>query len=86
MSATQPVRNAGRGPGQAPTEHVCPVSGCRAPVRADRLMCAPHWYQVAKPLRDAVWASWRSGAGAGSPAHTAAIHAAIAAVDRQVTR
>jgi hypothetical protein len=76
------TRNAGRGPGEASTAHLCPVGGCRAKVRRDRLMCAPHWYQVPRPLRDAVWAAWQSGAGAGTPAHTAAITAAIAAVDR----
>ncbi len=46
-------------------------------------MCRPHWYQVPKPLRDAVWATWRSGAGAGTPAHTAAIRAAIAALQEE---
>jgi hypothetical protein len=83
------TRNAGRGPvsgwlspGQTrPTAHVCPVGGCRESVRADRLMCRPHWYLVPRPLRDAVWAAWRSGGGAGSPAHAAAVRAAIAAVD-----
>ena len=77
------TRNAGRGPGARDTAHPCPAGGCRAKVRADRLMCAPHWYQVPKPLRDAVWATWRSGEGALSPAHRAACDAAIAAVDRQ---
>jgi hypothetical protein len=44
-------------------------------------MCRPHWYQVPKPLRDAIWATWRSGRGAGGPEHAAAIQAAITAVD-----
>jgi hypothetical protein len=71
----------GRGPGTGST-HQCPVGGCRTQVRADRLMCVPHWRQVPKPLRDAVWATWRSGAGAGSEAHQAACDAAVAALDR----
>lgn len=76
----------GRGP-QTGSDHQCPVGICRVQVPAARLMCAPHWYQVPRPLRDAVWASWRSGAGAGTPAHTAAIKAAVAAVERvQATR
>ncbi len=41
-------------------------------------MCRPHWYQVPRPLRHTVWAAWRSGAG--TPAHTVAIRAAITAV------
>ncbi len=74
---------AGRGPGSATTAHRCPAGGCRQKIRAGRLMCRPHWYQVPKPLRDAVWATWRSGAGTGTPAHTAAIGAAIAALQEE---
>jgi hypothetical protein len=44
------------------------------------LACRPHWYSVPKPLRDAVWAAWEDGAG--SPAHTAAIDAAIRAMNK----
>ncbi len=43
------------------------------------MMSRPDWYRVPKPLRDAVWATWRSGAGTGTPEHTDAILAAIAA-------
>jgi hypothetical protein len=71
---------AGRGPGTGTTTHLCPAGDCPVRVRADRLMCAPHWSAVPKPLRDAVWATWRSGAGADSLAHAAAIRAAITAV------
>ncbi|MGO9292819.1 MAG: hypothetical protein ACLP52_02870 [Streptosporangiaceae bacterium] len=67
----------GRGPGS----HLCPVRGCPQHVSPDRLMCRPHWYAVPRPLRDAVWATWQSGSGAGSPAHMAAINAAIRAVN-----
>jgi hypothetical protein len=63
--------------------HPCPVEACSRRVRYEMLMCRNHWYQVPRPLRDAVWATWRSGAGAGTPAHTAAIGAAIDAVDRR---
>jgi hypothetical protein len=75
------TRNAGRGPGSQPTAHLCPAGGCRAKVRADRLMCAPHWRLVPYRLRAVVWATWRSGAGAGSPEHRDACAAAVAAVD-----
>ena len=36
---------------------------------------------VPAPLRTAVWSAWQDGAGAGSPAHAAAIRAAIRAVN-----
>lgn len=65
------------GTGRGPGSHLCPANGCRQPVSPDRLMCRPHWYTVPKPLRDAVWTTWQSGAGAGTAAHTAAILAAI---------
>jgi hypothetical protein len=45
-------------------------------------MCRPHWYLVPKPLRDAVWATWRSSSGIGSPEHTAALLAAIRAASQ----
>jgi hypothetical protein len=68
---------APHGTGNGPGSHLCPARGCRTAVSPDRLMCRPHWYAVPKPLRDAVWATWRSGAGAGTADHTAAILAAI---------
>jgi hypothetical protein len=76
---TQTRSRAGRGPATTAT-HRCPAGGCRVKVPATRLMCREHWYQVPRPLRDAVWATWRSGAGKGSPAHDAAIVAAVAAL------
>jgi len=62
--------------------HECPAPVCTEQVAPDMLMCPRHWYLVPKPLRSAVWAAWRHGAGAGSPAHQAAIRAAISAVSR----
>ena len=64
------------------TGHECPRDGCTRQVPPHMLMCRADWYRVPKPLRDAVWAAWRNGAGAGSPEHTAAITAAIEAVNR----
>jgi hypothetical protein len=62
--------------------HECPAGLCTEQVDPDMLMCPRHWYQVPKPLRRAVWTAWHRGAGAGSPAHRAAMRAAIAAVNR----
>jgi hypothetical protein len=62
--------------------HECPAPACTEHVDPDRLMCSRCWYQVPKPLRKAVWIVWRRSAGAGTPAHRAAMRAAIAAVSR----
>ena len=62
--------------------HECPAVACTEHVDPEMLMCPQHWYQVPKPLRRAVRVAWRRGAGAGSPAHRAAMRAAIAAVSR----
>jgi hypothetical protein len=43
-------------------------------------MCRPHWYQVPKPLRDRVWVTWQSGAGAFSPEYREAVRQAVEAV------
>lgn len=62
--------------------HQCPGPDCAEQVDPSVLMCPRHWYQVPKPLRRAVWVAWARGTGAGSPAHRAAMRAAIAAVSR----
>ena len=64
------------------TTHRCPGPLCEAEVDSSMLMCPRHWYQVPAPVRVAVWRAWRRGAGAGTPAHRAAMAAAIAAVSR----
>jgi hypothetical protein len=61
----------------------CPVRACTWPVPPGRLMCPGHWRMVPGPVRKAVWAAWQGGAGAGSPAHLAAIRAAIRSVNSQ---
>jgi hypothetical protein len=61
-----------------------PAALCTEQIDQDTLMCPHHWYQVPKPIRRAVWIAWRRSAGAGTPAHTAAIRLAVAAVNRDV--
>jgi hypothetical protein len=70
------------GTGGRPVTHGCPAPACTEQAGPGRLMCPRHWYQVPKPLRRAVWIAWNRGAGAGSPAHAAAMRAAVAAVSR----
>ena len=60
----------------------CPAPACTEQVDPSMLMCPGHWYQVPEPLRAAVWRAWSRGAGAGTPAHVAAMRAAIGAVSR----
>lgn len=60
--------------------HRCPGPGCVAQVPPEMLMCRRHWYQVARPLRNAVWRAWQSGAGAGTAEHAAACMAAIKSI------
>jgi hypothetical protein len=64
--------------------HKCPAAGCPQAVSLSMLMCRPHWYMVPAPLRAAVWNAWADGLGAGTPAHWAAITAAITAVNRKL--
>lgn len=67
----------------APALHECPGPLCTTQVRRDRLTCPPCWRKVPAPLRAAVWAAWgRHGEGAGSPAHRAAVDAAIRSLGR----
>ena len=66
------------------TGHKCPATGCTLSVAPGKLLCRSHWFMVPAPLREAVWDAWADGAGAGSPAHSAACDAAIGAVNRKI--
>lgn len=39
----------------------CDAPGCDTPVRRGILMCRPHWFQVPKPLREAINQTWAAG-------------------------
>ena len=64
--------------------HECPAVRCPARVSLGMLMCRPHWRMVPRPLQNAVYAAWDNGLGAGTPAHEAAMDAAIRAVDAKL--
>lgn len=77
------VGGCGRGPGSQAVRpfsrtRQCPVSGCGDVIDQSRLMCRRDWYAVPKPVRDLVWATWRSGSGALADDHLRAIRLAIA--------
>ena len=72
------------GPGNGPAwgwlgDGRCRIPGCPAQVGRLRLMCRRHWYRVPKPLRDQVWATWRSGEGLSGPAYRQAVAQAVTA-------
>jgi hypothetical protein len=86
LEVTAPViKGPGRGPsgrqGRSLGREVigCPVPGCPASIDRSRLMCRADWNQVPRAVRNQVWATWRSGAGALSPEHRQAVQAAITA-------
>lgn len=41
----------------------CPVPDCGVAIPREHLMCRKHWYQVPKPLRNAVWKAYKGGMG-----------------------
>lgn len=62
--------------------HACPGPLCRgkAEVPAEQLMCGRDWAALkegARPVARALWSTWAYGRGAGTPAHQAAMQAAI---------
>lgn len=65
-------------------DHECPATACTEQVPPDMLMCRAHWRLVPPADRAAVYAAWRRGAGAGTPEHTAAITAAVGAVNARL--
>lgn len=41
--------------------HHCHARGCEVAVPPKIFMCRRHWYALPKPMRDAVWATYRPG-------------------------
>jgi hypothetical protein len=80
LRSHDPLTPGGRGPTLRAMLHACLGPGCGEQVRADRLACRPCWRQIPRPLRDVLWATWRSGQGVGSPEHRAAVADVVAAL------
>ncbi|MEI6417478.1 MAG: hypothetical protein WCO82_00275 [Sphingomonadales bacterium] len=38
----------------------CAAPGCDQQAKPGQLMCRPHWFQVPKPIRDAIWSTWKA--------------------------
>jgi hypothetical protein len=41
--------------------HHCHATGCTARVPPSMFTCKPHWFALPKPMRDAIWATYRPG-------------------------
>lgn len=41
--------------------HTCHAKGCDRRVPPRMFMCKAHWFRLPKPLRDAIWATYRPG-------------------------
>jgi len=62
------------------TSPLCPATNedgkiCRIPIKRGQLLCARHWFQVPKALRDRIWQLARTQKG--SDEHRAACFEAI---------
>ncbi len=41
--------------------HHCHATGCTIKVPPEMFMCKRHWFSLPKPLRDAIWRTYRPG-------------------------
>lgn len=46
--------------------HRCAAPGCDKQVPMNMLMCLAHWRRLPKPIRDAIWETYRAGTSAGT--------------------
>lgn len=67
-----------------PEPRYCPVPGCGFSLAGVRILCGPHWFTVPPALRAAVWREFRRGRG--TPAHVAAVRAAVEAARQEAAR
>jgi len=42
------------------TKARCPVCGCATLTDRSKVFCRSHWFSLPKPLRDAIWATYRA--------------------------
>jgi hypothetical protein len=42
-------------------KHLCHARNCQVEVPRKMLMCKRHWFQLPKPMRDAVWREYNPG-------------------------
>ncbi len=66
--------------------HTCHARNCTRAVPPKMLMCRQHWFTVPRPLRDAVWATYRPGQEVDKDPSPEWIEAADAAIDAVAER
>jgi hypothetical protein len=49
----------------------CPHPACEKQAKPGQLACREHWFALPKPLRDAIWETWRNRARDGMRAWSA---------------
>ncbi len=64
--------------------HKCPVRGCTAIARGDRIMCGGHWGLVPVVIQRAVWREYRRKPM--STAHLASCDLAVRSVNELIAR
>lgn len=60
----------------------CRIAACTTPARSGQLMCREHWFQVPKPIRDAIWATWKAR---DMKSYVANVRAAEAVIEGKAT-
>ena len=61
-------------------QHRCHIPGCGVRVKPEMLLCAFHWAKVPKPLKQAVWKTYRPGQCSDKNPSRAWLDAADAAI------
>lgn len=41
--------------------HKCHATACPVPIPPEMFMCPRHWFALPKPMRDAIWKTYRVG-------------------------
>lgn len=54
----------------------CPAPGCGLDARPGQLACRGHWFALPKPLRDAIYDTWRRRRELGMGPYSANVMAA----------
>jgi len=60
--------------------HRCHATGCEIEIAPRLFMCRRHWFALPRPLRDAVWKTYRAGQESDKLPGAAYIEAARAAI------
>ncbi len=62
----------------------CPIPNCTSERKPEQLMCRADWFRVPKDIRDRIWATVGTDAGAYLDARNEAIAAVVAKLDSKM--